>query len=185
MTTLTVFDTLTALESNGLTLPIADMAPATVAYLLANGFSQSLTDARTTAAARAVETFAKATKASKAEIDAWRATEDGKATIEAAGKEAMRKRLEALTEGTMVYGARGPNGPRKSPLEDYLWRTAEAEVRTFLRGKNIAFPKEREAAEKAINAWIDAHRKRLEADFRKQAKVAEGADDVLAAMGLV
>lgn len=169
-------------SAQGFTLAIADMPGATVAYLLANGYSQSLTDARTTAQARAIEAFAKETKASKAEVDAWKATEAGKVAIEAAGRDAMAKRQKALVDGTMVYGQRGPNGPRKSPLEAFMHETAEAELKARFRSKGWAWDKEKAPA--LIGAYIEKNRKSLETRFAKMKGADDDMADLLAAAGV-
>lgn len=170
-------------ESGDYSLLVADMPLATVQYLLANGFSQSLTDARTTASAKALTTTTAAwaktngrepTAAERATIKAEQTT-----VMEQAGLAAMAKRMDALRDGTMVYGARGPNGPRKSPEEAYYYSRAEADGKATLAKKGIAYPKGKEEIDAMIQKVLSVKGKEYKKQWDKdQAIGAGGLDDL-------
>lgn len=170
-------------ESGDFTMLVADMPLATVQYLLANGFSQSLTDARTTASAKALATAtAEWIKANGREPTvAERATIKTAAAVvmEAAGAAAMAKRMDSLRDGSMTYGARGPNGPRKSPEEAYMWSRAEADGKATLAKKGIAYPKGKEEIDAMIQKVLSVKGKEYKKQWDKdQAIGAGGLDDL-------
>lgn len=171
-TTVAIPASLTA-TAHGAELPIATLPMATLAYLLLNGFSQSMTDAGTTAAARAKEaaikeanaTRGKGNEMTKAQAQEFLATNAISAMVDAAAQDARNKRVEALLAGTMVYGARGPNGPRKSPIEAFCWAAAEADAKAMAARKGKPMPKG-EALETLLTAIVAAKRAEYEARFR-------------------
>ncbi len=169
-------------ESGDFSLALGLMPLATVQYLLANGFSQSLTDARTTASAKALATavadWAKAngrepTVAERAALKA-----DQSAAMESAGLAAMAKRMDSLRDGTMVYGARGPNGPRKSPEEAYYYSRAEADGKATLTKKGIAHPKGREELDAMVAKVLSVRGAAYKKDWEKQQALTGGLDDL-------
>lgn len=162
-------------ESGDFHMLASDMPLTTVAYLLANGFSQSLTDARTSAQAKVLEA---AMKAAGAGADKAQVRESCKAEMETAGLEAMSKRYQALAAGTMVYGARGPNGPRKSPEEAYLWSRAEADGKATLTRKGIAHPKGKEELDAMVQKVLSVKGESYRKDWAKQQAMSGGLDDL-------
>lgn len=73
---------------------LSGMSPSAIAYLIRNGFTQSITDAAA---------FSKADKDGKTDDE-----------IAAMAKAARSTRYQAIIAGTVATG--GPRGPRKSPL---------------------------------------------------------------------
>lgn len=105
---------------------------ATIIYLLTNGFNQTMTDAYTSAVDRKKQELAEAAGVTgKEAIKTFAAAEHIVPLLAAAGKDGIIKRLAALEDGSMVAGARGPNGPRRVGVEAFLW----AQAKTFLEGK--------------------------------------------------
>src|SRR6266576_2217139 len=91
-----------------------------IAYLLQNGFSQSMTDAAA---------FSKEQKAAFAEA--------GKSVDEAA-QEAREKRFVAITKGEV--GVR-VGGPRKSLFEKFYHEAAKDKVKALCEARGFAVPK--------------------------------------------
>ena len=131
------------------TLLVSDMPVATIIYLLLNGYSQSMTDAGTSAAAKSRDAACKAANEQRGKGNAMTAAQAKEfcatpsilAMVESASRDARNKRQLALVEGTMVYGVRGPNGPRKSPLEAFLSACAEADAKAMAARKGKPMPK--------------------------------------------
>lgn len=170
------------LTAHGHTVPVGDIAPAGLTYLLLNGFSQSLTDAGTTASARtrdaaikaANEERGKGREMTKAETAEFISTDAIKGIMESAATDARTKRLSAILDGTMVYGARGPNGPRRSPKDQFIWDCAEADANALAKSKGKTMPKDRDEASAIIQRFVD--KKGAEYAARYAATSADDAD---------
>lgn len=171
-TTLVAIPTGLRATAHGADFDLASAPMATIVYLLLNGFSQSMTDAGTSAAAKAKDaalkeanaTRGKGNEMSKAQAAEFLATEAITGLVEAAAQDARNKRVDSLLNGTMVYGARGPNGPRKSPLEAFVWACAEADAKAMAAKKGKPMPKG-EALETLLQGIIAARGSDYEARF--------------------
>lgn len=158
--------------AHGADFDIASAPMATIVYLLLNGFSQSMTDAGTSAVAKAKEAALKEGNASrgkgnemsKAQAAEFFATDAISGLLESAAQDARNKRVESLLAGSMVYGTRGPNGPRKSPLEAFVWACAEADAKAMAAKKGKPMPKG-EALETLLQGIIAARGSDYEARF--------------------
>jgi hypothetical protein len=154
-----------AVSAHGMTQVIATLPMASIIYLLANGYSQSLGDAGTSAIAKAklaaVEVAnkqrGKGNAMSTAAVAAFLATDAIVALCKAAAIDAKNKRQLALEEGTMVFGTRGPNGPRLSPLDAFCRTQAEADAKAMAARKGKPLPKG-DDLETLLAAIIDVHR---------------------------
>ena len=162
--------------AHGAELPIASLPMPTLVYLLFNGFSQSMTDAGTTAAARAREAACKEANTQRgkgnemtlAQTKEFLATDAISGMVDAAAQVARNKRVESLLAGTMIYGARGPNGPRKSPVDAFCWAQAESDAKAMAARKGKPMPKG-EALETLLSAIVAAKRAEYEAEFARRA----------------
>lgn len=154
----------------------------TIVYLLQNGFSQSLTDAGTSAAAAkrkemiaiANEERGKGNEMSKAQEKEFCATESIRPMVEEAAKAAIEKRMEALRAGTMVAGARGPSGPRKSPFEAFCHGQAMVELQAKAAKIGKPLPKG-----ETLQGLVDTVTARNMASYRAMWEAQSGADDDL------
>ena len=135
-------------------LDVNTLGPKSIAYLLHNGFTQSMTDA------------AAATKADKAKVledagysDDAKAllagnpvSDEGKVALAAANDKWREERFHAIVAGTV--GTRvGGGGPRKDPLERALEAIAEEQLRAICSQRGVAMPKA-DVHKKAIAALI-------------------------------
>ena len=168
----------TVLTFRGDAVPIANVAPAGVLYLILNGWSQSMTDTATSARAKvvndAIGEWAKANGRQPNATERDAIIEGIADAIKAAETDALAKRLEAIMQGTMVAGQRGGGGPRKSALEVYLWGRAKAEAESRLRAKGKRLPKETADANAVIEKVLAHFRAKWEKEFAKG-----GTDDIL------
>lgn len=166
----------------GVDVKWTDVAVAGIEYLLAYGFKQSIGDAGTSAAAKAMADWAKARKdatgttPSKAEVDAWKESAEGKATIEAAVTAAQLKRRDAIRDGTVAVREGGYN--RLSPFERFCNETAETEGRAKAKARGAKWPtdKDEEAAlvAKIVALRLDEYTKA----FARLGKSTDGLDDL-------
>lgn len=171
-TTLIAIPTGLRATAHGADFDLASAPMATIVYLLLNGFSQSMTDAGTSAVAKAKEaalkeanaTRGKGNEMTKVQEKEFLATDAISGLLEAAAQDARNKRVEALLQGSMVYGSRGPNGPRKSPLEAFVWAAAEADAKAIAAKKGKPMPKG-EDLETLLLGIIAARRSDYEARF--------------------
>lgn len=167
--------------AHGADVTIPSLPIASLVYLLLNGFSQSMTDAGTTAGAAAKkaaiktanEARGKGREMSKADEDAFLATDAIKELVASASEDARGKRVAAIMDGSMVYGARGPNGPKKTPLEAFVWACAEADAKATAARKGKPLPKGEELAT-LLEAIIGKKR----ADYESRFTAAGGDTDL-------
>lgn len=165
-------------------VPIGTVDAKGVLYLIQNGWSQSMTDTATSARAKvlndATAEWAKA-NGGAAPNATERATiaESNADAIAEAEREALAKRLDAIMQGTIVAGQRGGGGPRKSPMEAYVWERATADAKATVRDRGLKWPKETEAANAIVERVLAKRRKAYEQDFAKRAKQADDLDDII------
>lgn len=142
-------------SAHGMTQVIATLPMASIIYLLANGYSQSLGDAGTSAIAKAKlaavkvanEQRGKGNAMSTAATVTFLATAPIVAMCKAAAIDAKNKRQLALVEGTMVYSMRGPNDARLSPFDTFCLACAEADAKGRAAHKGKPMPKGQELEE--------------------------------------
>lgn len=163
-------------EPGACAVPVGQIAPAGILYLLQNGWSQSMTDTATSARAKvlndAIAEWTKATGRSPNATEKSEIAETNARAIADAEAEALAKRCNAIIEGTLTAGQRGGGGPRKSPLEAYLWERAKAEAIGRLRKAGKALPKDTADANAVIEKVLAHFRTRWEKEF------AKGGDDL-------
>jgi len=151
--------------AHGMRQVVAELPMASIVYLLANGYSQSLGDAATSAIAKAKasavkvanETRGKGNAMSRDATDAFLATTAIVSMCESAAIDAKIKRHQALEDGTMIIGTRGPNGPRLSPLEAFCLACAESDAKAMASRKGKPMPKGEELAT-LLAAIVDVKR---------------------------
>ena len=144
-----------SVSAHGMTQVVATLPMASIIYLLANGYSQSLGDAGTSAIAKAKlaaikvanEQRGKGNAMSTAAAAAFVATDAIVALCKAAAIDAKNKRQLALVEGTMVYSMRGPNDARLSPFDAFCLACAEADAKGMAARKGKPMPKGQELEE--------------------------------------
>ena len=151
-------------------------------YLLAYGFKQSIGDAGTSAAAKAATDWAKAQKDATgampdaATVNAWKASEEGKATIETAVNAAQAKRREAILLGTVSLREGGWS--KLTPFERFCNETAETEGRAKAKEKGVKWPTDKDEAAtlvaKIVGLRLDDYRK----TFDRLGKSAGGLDEL-------
>lgn len=143
----------------GLDVKYDNVAPKGLDYLLAYGFKQSIGDAGTSAAAKAVADWAKALKeatgdtTSKAATDAWRESEVGKATIQAAVDAAQAKRREAIIQGTIGLPTDGYG--KLTPFERFCFERAEADGRAQAKAVGARWPSDKDEANSLMEQIIE------------------------------
>ncbi len=155
----------------------ANTLPAkAIAYLLHNGFTQSMTDA------------AAATKEDKAKVlvaagllaeghtaedyESCARTDDGKAALALAAEGWREERFAAILKGEV--GTRvGGGGPRKDPLLRAMEDIAEETVRGIAAAKGVAMPKG-EVLKKALSVIIERNRAAIEAKAKERLEQAKG-----------
>lgn len=131
-----------AVTVHGHTLDVAyigDMSAVAVAYLIRNGFSQSITDA----AALDTAKRAKLGLDTETKLAAWAA-------------EKRHYRFDAIIAGTV--GSNGPTGPRLRGIDSVAFDVAVEAIRlsaAFTSGK-VAWPTGKGAAE-MIRGWVDQY----------------------------
>jgi len=169
-----------SLSAHDFEMDVKELPITTIVYLLANGYSQSLTDAGTTAAAKAAIDEVKAENArraargwpilTKVEQNAFIAS-DAVTELKAEASKAKRaERVDALLAGTMIYGARGPNGPRRTPMEQWIYDAAESTIRAFARTAGLKVPSDKDELAAMIDGYIEANRPEFEARYATQPK---------------
>lgn len=127
-----------AVTAHGFTIDVHAlhaMSADAIAYLVRNGFTQSITDAAA---------FSAKDKDGKSESE-----------VAAMAAEARQKRFDAILAGEV--GSRGPSGPRLGVRESYAAEFAVAQIRkapAFVSGK-VAWPTGAGSAA-TIRGWIDA-----------------------------
>ena len=172
--------------AHGMTQVVAELPMASIVYLLANGYSQSLGDAATSAIAKAKtsavkvanETRGKGNAMSRDATDAFLATTAIVSMCESAAIDAKNKRQQALMDGTMVIGTRGPNGPRLSPLDTFCLACAESDAKAMASRKGKAMPKGEELAT-LLAAIIDVKRRDYTDRFHETATPDSALDGLI------
>ena len=175
-----------ALESHDFTMKGEGIPAATIVYLLINGFSSTMTDAGTTAAAKVANDMVKEENErlegkglplmNTQERNAFLAGEGVTAAKNEAAKAARAKRLDALLEGSMVAGSRGPNGPRKSPMDQWVYTQAVADLTAYARDNGFKLPTDKDQLAALVEGTIDTRRPDYEARWDAQ----QGARDLAA-----
>ncbi len=172
-------------SAHGMTQVIAELPMASIVYLLANGYSQSLGDAATSAIAKAKtsaikvanDTRGKGNAMSKDATDAFLATEAIVTMCESAAIDAKTKRQHALVDGTMILGTRGPNGPRLSPLDAFCLACAEMDAKAMAARKGKPMPKGEELAT-LLAGIVDAKRDGYTKRFHETATPDSALDNL-------
>lgn len=162
------------LEFRGNAVEVAKLPQASIVYLVTNGWSQSFTDVATGARAKvlndAIADWAKANGRNPDAAERATIVEANADAIAAAEGDAIAKRLEAIMAGTMVAGQRGGGGPRKSPLDIYLWGRAESDAKARMRAKGLKWPTDREAANAVVEKVLNHFRKEWTREYERNAK---------------
>lgn len=161
----------------------ANSLPAAgVAYLLQNGFNQSMTDA----GAMTREEKAKLLREHGHEADALAVEESSRATLSPEGNAAIAKvvegwrqeRFDDIMKGTVGVGG---GGPRLDPLTREMRAVGEGRIRIIAEAKKVAMPTGKvlsAAVEKIISRDGDAIRKEAEARLHANKKSAADLDDL-------
>lgn len=143
----------------GLDVKYDNIAPKGLDYLLAYGFKQSIGDASTSAAAKAVADWVKAEKDAngaapdKAATDAWKESDIGKATIQATVDAAQMKRREAIAQGTIGLPTDGYG--RLTPFERFCFERAEADGRAQAKAVGARWPSDKDEANSLMEQIIE------------------------------
>ncbi len=143
------------------------LPPKAIAYLLSNGFTQSMTDA------------AAFTKEQKAEAVKDKPEGDHAAILAAMQDEARQKRFDAIMSGSV--GVR-VGGPRKSPIDRIMQEIVDETLRSLCDAKKVAMPKGDvlKAAREKIFARNEATiREKATARLAESATLADELGDVL------
>lgn len=168
-------------EADANTLP-----PKAIAYLLANGFNQSMTDA----AACTREERAKHLREGGFESDAKAVEGSAKATISTEGATYFasvvdkwrQERFDAIVAGTVGARVGGGGGPRKDPLLRAMEDIAEERLRALCTQRNVAMPKadvRKSAIAKLIERGGEALKSEAQARLASAAQMADELGDLL------
>jgi hypothetical protein len=156
------------------------LPPKAVAYLLANGFTQSMTDAAAFTKeqkANAHEAFAKAHGVEVASLS----EADKESAVAALADEKREARFQAILKGEV--GTR-VGGPRLPQIDRVMREVAEETVRAIATARNVAMPKGdvlKAAIEKVLARNPDEIRAKAQERIDSAKALAEGADDLFAA----
>lgn len=139
-------------ECHGFTLDmdqLVGMSPAALAYLVGNGFTQSLTDAAA---------FSRSDKEGKSESE-----------IADMARAARQKRFNAIIDGTV--GSSGPRGPRRRGIDAVMAEIAEAAIRQAPKivSGEVKWPEGKGAAA-TIAGWVRAYIAKNESTVRAEAE---------------
>jgi len=128
---------------------IGDMSASAIAYLLGNGFTQSLTDAAA---------FSKADKEGKSADE-----------IAAMARAAREKRYAAILAGTV--GSSGPRGPRRVGIDAVMAEIAESAIRLApkIASGEVKWPEGKGAAA-TVAKWVAAYIAKNESAVRAEAE---------------
>ena len=146
----------------GLDVKYDNVASKGIEYLLAYGFKQSIGDAGTSAAAKAVADWVKAQKdangvaPTQAETTAWKESDEGKAVIQAAVDAAQLKRREAIIAGTVSVGSGGYS--KLTPFERFCFERAEADGRAQAKAVGARWPSDKDEAAALVDQIIELKR---------------------------
>lgn len=146
------------IEAHGLTLTVGDleaMNPKGLAYLLANGYKQSLTDAAA---------FTKDQKAGKSGAE-----------IQELADAKRKARHDAILTGTVGT----VSGSRATPIERFMDQVAEERVRAIALARGVPMPKNTKDA-KVLDAAIEKVLAKFGEDIRAEAEARMSAANAAA-----
>lgn len=153
------------------------LPPKAIAYLIGNGFTQSMTDAAAFTKEQKASFAKEHAEAHGVTVDALTEA-DHVAAVKAKADEAREKRFQAIMSGTV--GLRVATGPRLDPLTRAMREIAEEGVRKLAAQKGVAMPKG-DVLKAAIEKVLERNRDNIkaEAERRLSAPSADGLDDIL------
>jgi hypothetical protein len=166
------------LKHEGFTLDVSTAGPATLAYLLQNGFSQGIGDAAATNAETLAELIGVTVETYKAK--GFKPNAEQAAKIKEHKQGLMADKFEAIVAGTV--GAR-IGGSRPKGLDWYIKVVAEQAVKAWSDKKGLEWPKGKGAAAqiaKLVEVWLGNEKKA--AQVKAEAQRRMDADAAIATM---
>lgn len=140
---------------------VADLTADGIAYLLQNGFTQSLTDAAA---------FSKADKAGKTEAE-----------IEEMARAARDKKFAHILAGTV--GTKGPSAPRKVGLDKIMQTVAIEDLKAACAAAKITWPQKAADQAPLIEKYLAKHGEKVRAEAQRRLDAASETIDLTDILG--